>query len=125
MADLIYSYVNESSVEQCSETRSGAARISLSDARSDNESLHAASIVDQGHQGLNPSDAREMTRINLLSDVGCNSDSMDVSNDISSCIEQFKVEGLTDLGGENIPGTLYNIRLLTSLLRSKVVSATI
>ena len=113
------------------------SRTPLSDTRSDNESLNAESIVglEPGHQGLDPSDARGVARINPPSDVGCNSDSLDVGNDIGSCeehvkvedlvsgvgndskpldvcddissrTEQNKVEGLIDLGNDNVPCTL-------------------
>ena len=44
--ELLDPDVNGNSVEQCSETRSEASRTPLSDTRSDNESLYAASIVD-------------------------------------------------------------------------------
>ena len=37
---------------------------------------------------------RGVARINQTSDVGCNSDSLGVGNDIGSCEEQMKVEDL-------------------------------
>ena len=53
VSELLDPPVNESSVEQCPETRSEAARTSLSDTRNDNESLNATSIVglEPSHQG--------------------------------------------------------------------------
>ena len=79
------------------------ARTPLSDTRSDNESLNAESIVglEPGHQGLDPSDARGVARINPPSDVGCNSDSLDVGNDIGSCEEHIKVANLVSGVGYN------------------------
>ena len=54
MSELVDPHVNNNSVEQCSETPSKAARILLSDTRSDNESVNVGSIVglEPGHQGL-------------------------------------------------------------------------
>ena len=79
------------------------ARTPLSDTRSDNESLNAESIVglEPGHQGLAPSDARGVARINPPSDVGCNSDSLDVGNDIGSCEEHIQVANLVSGVGYN------------------------
>ena len=96
VSELLDPLVNENSVEPCSETHSEVARTPLSDTRSDNESLNAESIVglEPGHQGLDPSDARGVARINPPSDVGCNSDSLKVGNDIDSSIEHIKVENL-------------------------------
>ena len=53
--EILDPHVNESSVNQCLETRSEAVSISLIDTHSDNDSLNAASIVglEPGHQGLN------------------------------------------------------------------------
>ena len=52
-----------------------------------------------GHQGLDPSDARGVARINPPSDVGCNSDPLDVGNDICSRIEKVKANNLvSDVG---------------------------
>ena len=87
-------HVDESSVEQCSETRSEATCTPLIDTLSDNESLNAASIegLEPGRRGLDPSDARGVARINPLSEVGCNSDSFDVDNDIGSRIEHDEIE---------------------------------
>ena len=70
------------------------ARTPLSATRSRNESLNAASIVglEPGHQGLDSRDAREVARINPPSDVSCNSDILDVGNDIDSGTEHIKVE---------------------------------
>ena len=67
------------------------ARTPLSATRSRNES---ASIVglEPGHQGLDSRDAREVARINPPSDVSCNSDILDVGNDIGSGTEHIKVE---------------------------------
>ena len=72
------------------------ARTPLSDTRRDNESLNASRIVglEPGHQELAPSDACGVARINPPSDVGCNSDSLDVGNDIGSCKEHIKFEAL-------------------------------
>ena len=39
------------------------------------------------HFGLGPINARVVTRKRSLSDVGCDSDSLDVGNDIGSRIE--------------------------------------
>ena len=79
------------------------ARTPLSDTRSDNESLNAESIVclEPGHQGLAPSDARGVARINSPSDVGCNSDSLDVGNDIGSRKEHVKFDNLVSGVGYN------------------------
>ena len=46
-SELVDPHVNANSVEPCSGTRSEASRTLLSDARSGNESLNAASIVVQ------------------------------------------------------------------------------
>ena len=95
--ELIDPNVNASSADQCSETRSDSARTSLSDTRTDNESLNATSItgLEPSNKGLKSSDTREVERANQpLSDVDCNSDPLNVSNDISSCIEHIKVENL-------------------------------
>ena len=64
------------------------------------ESLNASSIVclDPGHQGLAPIDARGVARINPPCDVSCNSNSLDACVDISSRMEQNKIEGPIDLG---------------------------
>ena len=43
---------------------------------------------------MDPSDARRVARINLPHDFGCDSDSLDVCNDIGFRIEQAKVEDL-------------------------------
>ena len=43
---------------------------------------------------------------NLVSDVDCDSDSLDVCEDISSRIEQNKVDDPIDLGDDNVPGTV-------------------
>ena len=43
---------------------------------------------------------------NLVSEVGCNSDSLDVCDEISSRTEQNKVYDPIDLGYDNIPCTL-------------------
>ena len=103
VSELLDPLVNENSVEPCSETRSEVARTPLSDTRSDNESLNAESIVglEPGHQGLDPSDARGVARINPPSDVGCNSDSLDVGNDIGSCEEHIQVANLVSGVGYN------------------------
>ena len=68
--------VNESSVVQCSDACSEAARTPLSDTRSDNESLNAANVVglESGHQRSTSTDARGVARINPVSDVDCNSE---------------------------------------------------
>ena len=42
----------------------------------------------------------------LLVHVGCNSDSLDVCNDISSRIGKNKVEDPIDLGDNNVPCTV-------------------
>ena len=100
MSELIDPLVNENSVEPSSEIHNEVAHTPLSDTRRDNESLNASSIVglELGHQGLAPSDALGVARINPPSEVGCNSDSLDVGNDIGYRIEQVKVETLTILG---------------------------
>ena len=41
----------------------------------------------------------------LVSEVDCRSDPLNVFDDISSRIEQNKVEGLIDLGDDNVPCT--------------------
>ena len=43
---------------------------------------------------------------NLVSVVGCGSDSLDVCGDISFRIEQNKIEGPLDLGNDDVPGTV-------------------
>ena len=43
-----------------------------------------------------------MACINSLSDVVCNSDLLDVCDDISSRIEQVRAEGLIDLGDDDL-----------------------
>ena len=43
----------------------------------------------------------------LVSDVCCHSDSLDVGNDISSHIEQNKVDDPIDLEDDNVPGIVY------------------
>ena len=99
-------HVNKNSVEPCSETRSEVSRTPLSDTRNNNESLTAESIVglEPGHQGLDPSNARGVARINPPRDVGCNSDSRDVGNDIGSCEEHIKVEKLVSgVGNDSDP----------------------
>ena len=90
MSELLDPFVSENSVGQCSKTHSEVARTPLSDTRSDSESLNAASIIglDPDHQKLDPINARGVARIDPPSEVGCNSDSLDVSNDIGSCKEQ-------------------------------------
>ena len=87
---------NESSVEQCSQTHSKAACASLSDSRSDNESLNAGSIVflEPDHRGLDDSDARGVAHIHTPSDIDHYSDSLNVGYDISFRIEHVKVEDL-------------------------------
>ena len=78
-----------------------AARTLLSNSRSDNESLNAESIVDlePDHQRLDPRNEREVARINPLSDVGCDSGSLDVGNDIGSGTEHNKFANLvSDVG---------------------------
>ena len=79
----------------------------MRDTRSDGESLNAASIVilESRHQGWDPSDPRGATRINPLSCVGCDSDSLDASIDINPRIEQVKVERPFALQDDNIPST--------------------
>ena len=109
---------------------------------SDNESLNAESIVgpEPSHQGLDPSDAHGVARINLFSDVGCdinsldvgndfrsdlvysklrsrtlletsacNSDLLDVCDDISFRIEQNMVDDPIDLGNDNVPSILHGM----------------
>ena len=51
---------------------------------------------------------------NLISDVGCNSDSLGVSNDIGSRIKNYTVEDPIDLGYDDVPssskGTISSVR---------------
>ena len=103
VSELLDPHVNENSVEPCSETHSEVARTSLSDTRNDNESLNAESIVGigPGNQEFYPKYARVAAHTILLSDVGYNSDPLDVYDDISSRIEQVKVKNLVSDVGYN------------------------
>lgn len=78
VSELIDPSVNESSVERGSETHSETAYTPLSVGGCNSASLNAESIVgfEPGHQGLNPSDEREVARIYPPSDGGCNSASL-------------------------------------------------
>ena len=50
--------------------------------------------IERDHQGIAPGDARGVARINPSSDVGSNSDPLDVGNDIGSCEEHVKAANL-------------------------------
>ena len=82
MLDIGMSELMNSDVNEICE----AARTSLNDTHPDSESLNDGSNVglEPSHQGCNPFDARGVARINPLSDFGCNSDSLNFSNDIGS-----------------------------------------
>ena len=71
-------------IEQRSICDSESARTTLSDSRCENNLLNAESIVDQAsiHRGLNPSDERGVARKYPLSDVGCDSDALNVNIDV-------------------------------------------
>ena len=69
------------------------ARTPSSDCRKCYESLNAQSIVGLGpeHQGAGPNDDCAVAREITQSECGCNSNSLNVGNDISSRMEQEEV----------------------------------
>ena len=101
------------------------ARTPLSDTPNDKESLNADSILglDLSHQGMVPSDMRGVTRKNPLSDVSCNSDSLDVRNDINSGKKHIKVDSLASGAGyiSNSQDVGNDIGSVKSTLRSKTL----
>lgn len=69
------------------------ARTPSSDFRKRYKFLNAQSIVGLGpeYQGIDPNDGRAVARETTQTDCGCNSDSLNVGNDIGSRIEQGEV----------------------------------
>ena len=85
MLELVdFDDVKDMSIEQSSIFDSEAARTPLKDSRCESNVLNAESIVDQAssHRGLNPSDERGVARKYPLSDVGCDSDALNVNIDV-------------------------------------------
>ena len=60
--------------------------------------MNSESIVDQAliHQGLNPSDERGVARKYSLSDVGCDSDALNVNIDVVGEIPRHPEPGSAD-----------------------------
>ena len=90
--------VKDMSIEQSSIRDSGAARTSLSDSRCEINVLNAESIVDQesSNRGFNPSDERVVAHKYLLSDVGCDSDALNVNIDVVDTISRHPEPGSAD-----------------------------
>ena len=74
------------------------ARNPLSDSRCERNVLNAESIVNQApsHRGLNPSDKRGATHKYPLSDVGCDSDALNVNIDVVGQIPRHPEPGSAD-----------------------------
>ena len=99
MSELVDSDdVKDMSIEQSSICDSEAARTPLSDSRCEINVLNAESIVDQAsiHRGLNPSDDRGVARKYPLSDVGCDSDALNVNIDLVGKISRHPEPGSAD-----------------------------
>ena len=60
--------------------------------------MNSESIVDQAliHQGLNPSDERGVAHKYPLSDVGCDSDALNVNIDVGGEISRHSEPGSAD-----------------------------
>ena len=86
------------SIEHSSICDSEAARTPLGDSRCESNVLNAESIVDQAssHQGLNPPDERGVARKYPPSDVGCDSDALNVNFDIVGEIPRHPEPGSAD-----------------------------
>ena len=82
MSELVDSdNVKDMNIAQSSICDSEAARTPLSESRCERNVLNTESIVNQApsHRGLNPSDERGATHKYPLSDVGCDSDALNVN----------------------------------------------
>nr|CCA27706.1 reverse transcriptase putative [Albugo laibachii Nc14] len=102
MSELItYEDVSNIGPQKNSSIASGTARTPLSDTRCDNESLKAESIVGlvPSHQGLDPANERGVARVNPLSGVSCNNESLDVIEDIIGETPRHQRRDLSDARG--------------------------